>query len=262
LESWLLRAFGDNGRLLYPALKHARLAARLSPLQGAPYVRLGALGFLHGQGVSATDAYLRQALLVRPYDGDLLFEIGADLCVRDAIDRGLHCWARALRIRGEHRLKVARAVAGSMAFENLTELFRPEWDTLPEFWKAYRRADESNVAWFLKYAAAQAQREVAAATAERAAVIWRRLAQVQLEADRMDDCVTSLRESHRAWPDDFSTQRMLGMVLVDAGRPEEASAYLQWCLDRAPDDVHVANVLTKIASDRLAARPQTFNEAR
>jgi tetratricopeptide (TPR) repeat protein len=262
LESWLHVAFGENGRLLYPALAHARIAARLSPLQGAPYVRLAALGFLQGRGYAATDAYLRQALIVRPYDGDLLFEVGADLCVRNSVETGLDCWARALRIRGEHRVRVARAVAGSMAFANLIELFQPKWDTLPEFWKAYRLADETNVAAFLDYAAAQTKREVAAANPEWAAVLWRRLAQVELEAGRDQACIASLHVSYNACPDDYSTRRMLAVALVDAGRPDEAAPHLQWCLDREPNDARVAEVLMKITSDRLAARPPASSEPR
>jgi tetratricopeptide (TPR) repeat protein len=253
LNNWLGTAFGDNSRLLYPALNHARIAAHLAPLQGSPYVRLAALAFLQGHGPEATETYLKQALLVRPYDGDLLFEVGADLCTRDQIDAGLECWTRAFRLRGEHRIKVARAVAGSMPFANLLELFQPEWDTLPEFWRVYRSDDEVNVASLLNYASAQAMREAAATRPARAAVIWRRLAQMQLEAGQRDSCLVSLYHSHAACPDDFSTRRMLGMVLFDLGRPEEAASHLRWCQARRPDDARVADVLTQITRDRLAA---------
>jgi hypothetical protein len=254
LNSWLQSALGDNSRLLYPALNHARIAARLSPLQGSPYVRLAALNFLQGHGHAATDAYLKQALLVRPYDGDLLFEVGADLCVRDEVEAGLDCWIRAFRLRGEHRLKVARAVAGSMPFANLLELIQPQWDTLPVFWSVYRDADEDNVAAFMNYAQAQTMREVAGARPAKAAVLWRRLAQAQLEASMQRACLASLYNSHAASPDDYSTRRMLAMVLVDAGRPDEAAPHLRWCQARQPHDARVAEVLTKITRDRLAAR--------
>ncbi len=261
LNEWLTLAFGENSRLLYPALAHARVAARLSPLQGSPYVRLAALGFLQNYGHAAADAYLQQALLVRPHDGDLLFEIGAELCVRGNVDAGLQRWSHALQLRGEHRMKVARAVAGRLAWANLTELFQPAWDTLPEFWKVYRHADPDNVSAFLVYAAAQTRREAADAPREKAAVLIRRLAQVQLDAGQIDAAIASLNQSHVASPDDYATRRMLGMVLADANaeanRSDAAAAHLRWCLDREPNDPRAAAVLTKITSSRMrVARPE------
>jgi O-antigen ligase len=255
LNSWLQAALGDNSRSLYAAFNHARIAAQLSPLQGSPYVRLAALSFLQGHGRAAAEAYLRQALLVRPYDGDLLFEVGADLCVCNHIDAGLDCWSKAFRIRGDHRIKIARAVAGSMPFKNLLELFQPEWDALPEFWRVYRNADDANVAAVLRYATEQAEQETAISTPLRAAVIWRRLAQIQLEASHQEACLASLHRSHAAAPDDYSTRRMLAMVLVDVGRPEQAAPHLRWCQARQPHDARVAEVLSQITRDRLSARP-------
>jgi hypothetical protein len=46
---------------------------------------------------------------------------------------------------------------------------------------------------------------------------------------------------------------MLGMVLFDLGRTDEAASHLRWCQAREPHDARVADVLTQITRDRLAA---------
>ncbi|HYO25662.1 MAG TPA: O-antigen ligase family protein, partial [Lacipirellulaceae bacterium] len=95
LRAWLTRAVSGHERLLYEAWGHAQQAAALAPLEGDSYVRLGELCFLAGADFATADAYLQQATLARPYDGNLLFEAGRQWGGRGLDEWASTCWVRA-----------------------------------------------------------------------------------------------------------------------------------------------------------------------
>jgi tetratricopeptide (TPR) repeat protein len=256
LRAWLARAVGSPGKWLDVALDHARQAASLSPLDGECYASLAAVCFLRGERFPEVDAYLSQAVLVRPYDGDLLFDVGQQWVGRGLAALGYGCWAQAYRVEGPHRLLIARCIAGQLPVADLLKDFAPGWDALPEFWRAVRAAPPAEVQAFLAYAEGQARRETDRLQPIQAAAVWRTLAQMEAEAGRVDRATALILRSSEAYPEDFQTRRMCGFALAEAGRFDEAAPHLRWCLERRPDDVGVQNLLTRAGRERLAARPR------
>jgi tetratricopeptide (TPR) repeat protein len=247
LHHWLARALAGNETLLYRAWNHARQAAALSPLEGDAYVRLAELCFLEGRGFAETDAYLQQATLVRPYDGALLFEVGKQWGAR-GIDQWVQaCWGRAARLPGPQRISIARAVAGRMPVAAAVELFAPEWDALPDYWRAYRSTTPSEAGALLAYACAEADRETPAARPAQAAFIWKSLAAMQHDAGQLDAAIASLGRACTAAPEDYDSHRNLALALCEAGRVAQAQAELRWCRDRQANDHAIDAAAVSIA---------------
>jgi len=257
LDAWLARAVGPNRVLLSRAWRHARRAAALAPLQGDDYLKLAELGFLRGQGYAEADAYVHQALAVRPYDGELLLEVGRQWAGRGIVEPALACWSRAIRIEGPHRIVIARCVAGQIPVAAVIADFAPEWDTLPEFWQAVRAGAPSEVRALLMYAEQQTQREAAK---PQAPVLWRRLAQMEAEAGLPDRALAILVHAAQRAPQDYPTRRALGAALLEAGRHSEATQHLQWCLERQPSDAHVRKLAMTAARAVVVAHPPQTSE--
>jgi tetratricopeptide (TPR) repeat protein len=256
LRAWLDRAVGANSQWLDRALIHAWAALRLAPLEGEAYAVLAEVCFLAGEGLPQADAYLGQATRVRPYDGDLMFEIGVQWASRGALEPALACWAQALRAKGPHRIQAARCVAGQFPIDEILKRFAPEWDTLPEHWRAVRASTPDEITAFLAYAEEQARRETTGMAPVHAARVWRTLAEMEAEANRPQRVLSILTHSFRLYPEDYPTRRMLGFALVKAGRWDEGMFHLQWCLDRRAGDVAVERELKHAGRQRLAARPR------
>jgi tetratricopeptide (TPR) repeat protein len=229
----------------------------LSPLAGEPYLRLGELCFLEGRGFAEADAYLQQATMVRPFDGNLLFEVGRQWGARGLEEWGAACWSRAMHIRGSHRVHIAQSLAGRLPVAETVALFAPQWDTLPEFWRTYQSASPDEAAALVDYARQQAERESAAARAEKAVFIWRSLAQMEREAGQADAALASLQRACSVAPEDFASRKLLGLELCAQNRPDEAESHLRWCRDRRPDDPAVDAALMHIGRERYAASQDT-----
>jgi tetratricopeptide (TPR) repeat protein len=257
LREWLGRAVGPNAELAYRAWLHARAAAELAPLEGEPYVRLAELCFLQGQGFAETDAYLQQAVRLRPHDGELLVDVGDQWAARGVMQPALECWFLAFQSRGDHRRQVARRLAGQIPFAILAEDLAPQWDTLPEFWRIVRAAAPADVPVVLAYAEREAQREAADATPQRAGDLWRALADMQREAGSNDAALVSLARSCQASPESYDSRRLLGLALYEAGRYAEGDEHLRWCLDRSPDDGVIKQALMGAGRERYATEPGT-----
>jgi tetratricopeptide (TPR) repeat protein len=252
LRSWLTRATSGNDELLYRAWKHARRAAALAPLEGEPYLRLAELCFLEGAGFAAMDNYLMQAVQLRPYDGSLLFAAGQQWGGRGANDWAAACWKNAFALPGPHRLHIARALVGRAALDELLVEFRPEWDTLPEFWRHYQTST-GDAATLVSYAEQQAVREAPSATPARAVVVWRMLAEMQHQLGNIDGALASLERACRTAPEDYASRRLYGLVLCDANRFIEGEYQLRWCAGRRSNDGLVTSALVRASQARLAA---------
>ncbi len=252
LRRWLTRATSGNDELLYQAWKHARRAAALAPLEGEPYLRLAELCFLEGAGFAAMDNYLMQAIQVRPYDGSLLFAAGQQWGGRGANDWAAACWQNAFALPGPHRLHIARALVGRAALDELLVEFRPEWDTLPEFWRHYQ-SSPGDAALLVSYAEQRAAREAPGAAPARAVVTWRTLAEMQHKLGNIDGALASLERACRTAPDDYASRRLYGLVLCDANRFIEGEYQLRWCAGRRTNDGIVAAALLRAGQARLAS---------
>ncbi|MEM9658340.1 MAG: hypothetical protein AAF961_08270, partial [Planctomycetota bacterium] len=256
LQDWLDRAFGDDAKLLTLAAGHARLAAARCPLQGNAYVRLADLCFLQLQDFAVVDVLLDQAVRVRPYDGDMLVGIGAQLGARGLESDALRCWKAAYRIPGKHRKMIVRVAASHWPLSRFLKAFQPDWTTLPDVWRVARdAAAPADQAVFLGYADQIARRDADQLDGRRAARIWRSLGKMQTDVQDYPAAVASLRRAIDANPDNYDGRRMLGLALTEAGDFARARPYLRWCLARRASDAQIHAALRRPMRTRLETRP-------
>ncbi|MCA9237599.1 MAG: O-antigen ligase family protein [Planctomycetales bacterium] len=253
LLGWLRTAFGEQAGLLVIADRHACAAVALSPLEGDAYLRLADLAFLHGLPETAVHAALDQAVRVRPYDGDVLLTVGAELAARGETDRALETWRRSFAIRGPHRRRIAQMVAGRMAPTAWIEWLQPGWDTLPAFWQtAAPLVDDGQRAVMLAYAQECADRDCRDYPPWAAGYAWRTLASMQRDCNQPEAAIATLRRATQANPNDVVARRALALALFEINQYDEAESHLSWCLARNPTDGSVQNHLKLIRKVRIA----------
>ncbi len=252
LRKWLLLAFGKNCDLLYQAHYHARRAARLGPLQGEVFLYLANLCFLEGRGLEDIDAYVNQALRVRPYDGDVLFSVGMQRLLLGQLDEALHHWINAFRDKGKHQHQIIRILAGQIPAVTFLETFEPDWRTLSYLWSRYREVGQlEDLQALAKYAAAVTVRETPQLNPSRSAHAWLMLALMQRELQQSEEALASLRLALAANPNHFTIRRLLGQTLLKEGHAEEADLHLRWCLSRRPDNAAVEAELIQATKSRM-----------
>ncbi len=255
IDAWLRRAVGDDIELLLAARRHARRAVQLSPLEGMAYVCLAQLSFLDDPSGEATRSYFAQAAAVRPYDGDILFEIGKFHLVLREIEQALDYWQRCYRKEGNHRLLVIAALAGRIPAQDFLETFEPDWKTLPAVWQRYQPTGrEPDLDALLAYAEKQTEKYSPGPGDPDAAYVWRWLA--QMHADR-GDFDAELKCLERAMDENgslYPVRKSLADALFRAERFAESEPHFRWCLARHPENKGMRQALHQAANARLKNR--------
>jgi O-antigen ligase/tetratricopeptide (TPR) repeat protein len=240
LREWLQIAFGDNTRLLYQALYHARRAVELCPLQGEAYLHLAELSFLTGRGADAFQALTDQSLLVRPYDVDVLYAVGKSQLIANRTDDALKTWSTAFHCSGKHQRDIIHILSGHMTAENFLRFFSPDWNTLEAIWINYKlKGNLEELQTIDTYAAEAAKRETPNATPYTAGRIWLTLARMQTEMQDPRSAFASLSAAYEASPDSFPVRYELGKCLLGFQQFEAAESHLRWCFDQRPDNPNI-----------------------
>jgi tetratricopeptide (TPR) repeat protein len=259
LHAWLGRAFGENIRWLERAAVEARIAASLSPLQGEAYVYLAQLSFLEtAQSPARTGQLIDQALLARPYDADVLFEVGRQELLTGDLAAALDRWKRCFGHSGPHQRKIVYLLAGRIPATMFLTSLQPDWRTLREIWKRYLDARQSDdIEAVLAYAVAAAERETQGKSEIPPAHIWFWQSQFHNDVGRGPDALACLERAFACNPNPYFIRFALARSLASAGRYAEAEPHYRWCLARRPADKNLANALVTISKQRLAQRQPT-----
>ena len=253
LRQWLIRAFGQNVRLLYQAHYHAKKALTLCPLQGEGYQHLAKLSFLEGNDTGKIDAYLQQSLVVRPYDRGVIFEAGRQRLLLGQVEPAFKHWQNIYNDPGNHQLKIIRLLVGNLPAPAFLELFSPTWQSLRPVWKHYRsRGSTEDWADMLRYAKARAQFECNEQSSPQSAAIWRSLSRMQSALEQDEAALASLTKAHRAAPHAFEIRRELGEKLLQAKHFRQAEPHFRWCLARHPNDTKLRDSLVEATKSRLS----------
>jgi len=195
-------------------------------------------------------------LQVRPYDGQVLFEIGRQKLLLGRVEEALKHWQQIFLDQGSHQLQIVRLLAGQVPAAAFIETFQPDWRGLSYIWHWYHHAgsldDQQNI---VRYAGNFAERECPDYTSEHAARIWRTLARMQYAMNEYPQALTSLQRAFKAAPSDYSVRRQYGQALLRAEYYPRAESHLRWCFSRKPEDARLHAELVKATRGSLAHAP-------
>jgi O-antigen ligase/tetratricopeptide (TPR) repeat protein len=255
LRSWLNRAVGANVELLEAAYAHARQAVALSPLEGDGYVLLASLKFLSNENSATTDAYVAQAQRVRPYGGEVMYEVGKHLYTHGHYDQGMHQWSMCFANSGRHQLRIVNLLAGRLPARDFLDAMHPDWHTLREIWARYRQAGRAeDLADLIDYAAKVTERDVHGESGIPAVYIWAWQASLYSDMHQKEQALTCLEHAYQCDQHIFSVRFALGYALKDAGKYSEAEPHLRWCLSRRPENQGLQSAILEITKLRTLQR--------
>jgi O-antigen ligase/tetratricopeptide (TPR) repeat protein len=251
-DAWLERVVGPNRGWLDRGLWHVRRSLELAPLQGQSYLRLASLSFLVGGGPADRSACLRQALAIRPHDGEVLFEAGKEAMLAGDQERTLAYWRDSFRRGPADRRRVIDMLAGHVPASFFIENFDPEYGAVNELCNRYRQAPpESGYAELLALRAKLALARAQGSDPEQAGANWLAAHQAFRALEDAEQAEACAQRALQWGPELYSTQMALGDWRMQQGNYQEAERHFKWCSRRRPDDARVQERLLESVKRRL-----------
>jgi tetratricopeptide (TPR) repeat protein len=249
---WLELAIGDNLANLHVALHHTLLGLQLCPMQGEGYAYLVEVGFLGGMKQTDYEAFVAQALKVRPHDASVLYLAGREAWLKGDVARGVEMTRAAFHRSLAYRTKVIRNYAAILPVDDFVKLFQPglpELATLYVFYEKQRMPQQQRLAGaiyadHLMNAARQEEGDSAADLWWQASQICRQIAQPQ-------PALQCGEAALRYAPNRLEIRRHLTDCLLDVEQFADAEKHLRWCLNRRPNDATLLKNLELATKGRL-----------
>jgi O-antigen ligase/tetratricopeptide (TPR) repeat protein len=254
LDEWLSNAFGDHRRYLEEALWHTRLALVNCPLHGDAYLYLSELCFLENAHPETKDAYIQQALEVRPYDGDVLISAGREKALVGAWPQALEYWKRAFQC-GPTQQKVLISVASSAGIgpQDFVEIFRPGWPEIRMVYEAYAPlAGHQELGQLRNVYLSAAETALGKMKQATAAVALYEMYGTFKRVGPPEQALAMLQQAVKANPNQPMYRRDLALELKNAGQYAAAEKELNWCLQRYPENRELRDALAEVVRKRVA----------
>ncbi len=258
LGIWLDRAFPDGRKHLDAALRHARQALICCPLQGEAYLQLADLSFLEGPQSPGDKTYLTQAMLVRPYDGAVLFVAGQEAMLRGDWDQAFEHWQIAFRAGSTQQKLLIDLLAPRLPADFILETFQPDFEALrllQHFYRSNKLPDRLRVIQQRYVVVAEARaREL---QGRKAAHVWLDTANTYRALDDATSRIRCLRSAVHCDPTHYSAHYALGAFLLASKEFDEAKQHLEWCFQRRSGDRKLRKLLESTVDGQLrtSARP-------
>lgn len=252
--AWLHRAFGERAGLLVRAHGHARHAVELAPLQGEGYLYLASLSFLDPTGPS-TEALIDQALAVRPYDGEVMFEAGRQLHLAGRGERAAELWRACASRPGTHQQKLVMMLAGAVPAADFIDAFDPDHTVVLHALRRYGEVgDDGDMAALAAHARRLAEEAEATGDepARRLATRWSLVSRTLRGVGDNAGAAEAAQRSVVLAPHVFGVRLEIVNALRAAERYDEADPHLRWCLARRPDIRYLHGWLAEAAKRRTA----------
>lgn len=253
MHEWLDRAVGKNIKLLRLAKKYLRQSLKESPLRVHAYLELVELGFLDSMSAEAEDAYLKQALVLRPHDPGVLFAVGRHLSLSGDVDAAMPYWSKAFTISPEARRKVTALLAPQMSAADFLTKLEPDWSSLPDIARAFDqsgRKDEGQQIWQKCIDDSPSQSKVAKSRTERDQVLLT-LCDAYTALEQQDRALAMLSKAHRQSPDNMQIRIRLAWGLYHAQRFSDAADHFIWLSTRLPGDKSIQDAAAKTTKERM-----------
>ena len=261
LQDWLSRAFGGRVEHLQRAWRHSRLALGQCPLQGEAYLYLAELCFLEKPDASGKDAYIRQALTVRPHDAAVAFEAGNEAILDGDLQKACSHWQASFRASRFYQSCLMKQLSGRVGASFFIETFRPDAAVLDLLGEHYRRAGRSDDYRFVLKRSATAHAERAAAAAGReASESWMKAAEAYQKLDAPRKRLACLQEAVRGDLSSYDARYMLGKCYYGQEDYEAAAEHLKWCLRERPFDPTLRALAESALNKRLRLGSRRIGE--
>ncbi len=258
VDDWLAVVIGDELRILRAAQQHAVEAIRLAPLDGIAYVYLANLDFLDNRIGTHSQPLLKQAAVLGPQDGTLLFEIGKQYLLAGNLALAIDHWVRCYEHDGRHRMLVVAALAGNIPATEFLETFSPDWQTLRCVWQRYLAiGDRSQLGVLLAYATQETENYQPAPHEIPAAYVWQWLGDMHGDAGDRGKQIECIQQAMQVNPSLYSVRKAYAVALFKDERYAEAEPHLRWCVARDPSNAGIRNCLHQAATLRHSQRRRT-----
>lgn len=261
LEDWLLRAFGDRVEHLHQAWKHSRQALAECPLQGEAYLYLAELCFLEKPGSPSKDAYIAQALTVRPHDAAVAFEAGNEALLDGDLERACLHWQASFRASRFYQSLLMKNLARRVDATFVIETFHPDATALDLLGEYYRRAGRvEDYLFVLNESATAHAKHAAAASGKEACRNWIKAAEAYQKLDSQPKRLACLQEAVRSDLSSYDARYILGKCCYDQGNFEDAVEHLKWCLRERPFDPTLRLLVESALNERLRLGRRRIDE--
>ncbi|NQT40949.1 MAG: O-antigen ligase family protein [Planctomycetes bacterium] len=223
--------------LLEKAANSARRGLALCPLQGRGYVYLADLCFLEDDTQGAKQAYLAQALIVRPHDGAVLMAAGSEAVLAGRLTEGLEFWQRSFHSGWEFQRQLIEMLARrGVPPEFMLEKFDPPLPALRLLHEKYREflPDEALIPLRRRYVCAM-EDKAKNLTSCRARHWWLQAAEMHQSLEDTTQAVECAEMAIRSDPANYAAHFRLAGYLAEAEQFDAAIRQLRWCLARKPD---------------------------
>ncbi len=248
MREWLQRAVGPNLKYLDGALKHARRAVQLCPLQGQGYVHLAELAFLENLDPQQPLEFLAQAERVRPHSAEVQFVVGREALLAGHLEEALKSWKNAFHQDLDYQRKILDLLVGIAPAELIVQQLEPDLAALERIEARFREMPRSQYAVI-------GNALIDALTAESNSPecdqpIERLLSAANI-AVRLND-IKAAEASYRQAIDldrsSYVARKAYGMFLFQQNQFSRATEHLQWCLRVNPSD----GSLRKVAEEAIS----------
>lgn len=254
MQRWLDVAFGTRAESFRRAYAHAKAAIRRGPLQGEAYLVLNTLSFLDPRQQPSV-RLVDQALTVRPYDGDVLYEAGLARWLERQPAECLALWRRSVQRPGVHQLKLMSFYAATRPASAMLADLDPGSAATGLALQVYqRRGDADDLIAICEHASVEARRASKAVTdtPEAIAERWRQVSATLRLVDRAEEAVEPASRAVELAPQWFPARQELAAAYYALERFNDADPHIRWCLARRPDLRHLKVWLTESAKRRTA----------
>jgi O-antigen ligase/tetratricopeptide (TPR) repeat protein len=252
MRAWFDRVFSTRVANLQSAYDEAMTAVRMSPLQGEGYLCLASLGFLDPTGPETSDC-VDQALAVRPYDGQVLFEAGREYWIEGRHQEGVELWRQSIRRPGNHQAQLIAVYASFATAADMIEQLDPGPDATAAALKIYSRLEKpSDLGAICDHAMNEARREEAAGDATPLVIAerWRQVSATLRLIERGPEAVAAAEHAAEIAPQWFPIRIELAAAYRSVEKFDEADPHIRWCLARRPDIRHLHVWLEESAKRR------------
>ena len=253
LDKWLADAFGDHRSYLDEALWHTRQSLSHGPLHGEAYLFLAELCFLENALTETKNRYLDQAVLVRPFNPDVLVVVGKEAALVNDWDRAIGCWKRAFeQSPHERQMLISAASTAGIGALDFLEIFKPDWPEIALVYQAYIRISPPDQQRALRDAYIVAA-EAALSKMSRPATagVYYAMYDVFKETGSPSRAKECLQNAVEASPTNLSYRRAFAAELRQIGDYMEAEKQLNWCLQRDPDNKELRQTLAEVVKQRI-----------